>query len=97
MRNKKQIHIYPIYFDISRSREQGRRVPRKLAVQTPSINELEQVASNLDLNYEINAEAKYPRFHWVPTGLLLIKKVEDFNKNVLIKKIATQLKRLRTK
>jgi len=97
MKNKKQIYIYPVYFDVSRSRGQGRRVPKKLAVQTPSINELGQIASSLDLNFEANAEAKYPRFHWVPSGRLLIKKQEDFNKNVLIKKIAIQLKKLRTK
>jgi len=97
MKNKKQIFIYPVYFDVSRSRGQGRRVPRKLAVQTPSINELGQIVSTLGLTAETNLEAKYPRFHWVPSGLLLIKRQEDLNKNAVIRKIAVQLKKSRTK
>ncbi len=97
MKNKKQIFIYPVYFDMSRSRGQGRRVPRKLAVQTPSINELGQIVSTLGLTTETNLEVKYPRFHWVPSGLLLIKRQEDLNKNALIRKIAVQLKKSRTK
>jgi len=97
MRNKKQIYIYPVYFDAGRSREQGRRVQKKLAVQSPSIGELEQIASNLGLTFEVKAEAKYPRFHWVPSGRLLVRKQEEFNKNTLIKRIANQLKKARTK
>ena len=97
MRNKKQFYIYPVYFDSSRSRTEGRRIKKGLAVATPSIEDLAQVATMLGLTFDVNLEAKYPRFWWVPSGRLQIKKQEPYNKNSLIKKMASQLKKLRTK
>ena len=97
MRNKKQIHIYPIYFDANRSRSEGRRVKKQFAVKSPSINDLAQVASALDITFELNLEARFPRYWWIPSGRLLIKKQESINKNTLIKKMASHLKKLHTK
>ncbi len=97
MRNKKQFHIYPVYFDVNRSRTEGRRVKKKAAVKSPSIKDLAQVATQLNLNFEENPDIRYPRYWWIPSGRLLIKKEESMNKNNLIQKIATQLKKLETK
>ncbi|MHA1264486.1 MAG: signal recognition particle subunit SRP19/SEC65 family protein [Candidatus Helarchaeota archaeon] len=97
MRNKRQHHIYPVYFDSKRSWKQGRRVKKKLAVEAPTIQELAQAAAMLDLPMEVNLEVKYPRFWWLPSGRLQIKKQEGMNKNKLIKKLAIQLKKVRGK
>ena len=97
MRNKKQHHIYPVYFDAKRSRSQGRRVKKKLAVESPTIEEVAQAATMVGVDMEINLEAKYPRFWWLPSGRIHVKKQEGVNKNNLIKKIGTQLKKVHKK
>ncbi len=93
MRNKKQHYIYPVYFDSKRSRTQGRRIKKKLAVESPTIQEVAQAAAFLGLDLEVNLEAKYPRFWWLPSGRIHVKKQEGVNKNKIIQKIATQLKK----
>lgn len=97
MRNKKQFHIYPVYFDANRSRSQGRRVKKKLAVKSPLINELAQIATILDQNFEIDLEAKYSRYWWIPSGRLRVNKQGSYNKNSLLKKMASQFKKIRVK
>lgn len=97
MRNKKQYYIYPVYFDAKRSRSQGRRIKKKIAVDAPTIQEIAQAATILDLPFETNLEAIYPRFWWIPSGCLQVKKQESFNKNALIKKLAIQLKKIHAK
>ena len=39
--------VYPIYFDASRSIQDGRRVPKKLAVPNPMAKELAEAAASL--------------------------------------------------
>jgi signal recognition particle subunit SRP19 len=97
MRNKKRFYIYPVYFDANRSRCQGRRVKKAVAVQNPSVAELAEVATMLNLEFEMNLEAKYPRFWWIPSGRLQIKKQETVNKNALVKKMGSQLRKLKNK
>jgi len=98
LRNKKQFFIYPVYFDANRSWSQGRRVKKKLAVQAPSIQEVAQAATILNLDFELNLEAKYPRFWWQPSGRIQVKKQAPFiNKNELLKKMAVQIKKVHVK
>ena len=33
--NKDKIVIWPVYFDASKSRKEGRRIPKKLAIKYP--------------------------------------------------------------
>lgn len=97
MRNKKQYYIYPIYFDGKQSRSQGRRVKKQLAVNSPTIQEVAQAATILEIPFEVNLEVKFPRFCWLPSGRLEVKKQEALNKNSLIKKLAIQLKKIYSK
>jgi len=97
LRNKRQFHIYPVYFDANRSRSQGRRIKKKAAIQNPTIDELAQVATILGLNFEVDLNARYPRFWWLRSGRLKVKKQEPYTKNKLLKKMASQLKKIRAK
>ena len=97
MRNKKEHYIYPVYFDAKRTRSQGRRVKKKFAVESPTIQDVAQAASMVGLDMQINIEAKYPRFWWLSSGRIQVKKQEGLNKNKLIKKIGTQLKKIHKK
>ena len=93
MRKLDKAIIWPIYFDTNRTRKQGRRVPKNLAVQFPKIDELKQAVEKLGLKNEVNLEAHFPKFHWAKTGMLLVEKKEA--KQAIIQKIAKQLVKIK--
>jgi signal recognition particle subunit SRP19 len=81
--------IWPIYFDCNKSRKDGRRVPKNIAVQSPKIAEIKEAADKLGLKNGINLEAHFPKTPWVKTGMLLVEKEEA--KEKIIQKLAKQL------
>ena len=89
-----QAIIWPAYFDISKSRAEGRRVPKNQAIISPKITEIKEAADKLNLQNEINLEARFPKNHWAKTGMLLIEKEEA--KEAIIKKLAKQLLKIRS-
>ncbi len=89
MRKQDKAIIWPAYFDLNKTRKQGRRVPKNIAVQSPKIEEIEEAAKTLGLNHEITLEKGYPRTPWVKAGMLLVQK--QGSKEQVIKKIAKQL------
>jgi signal recognition particle subunit SRP19 len=90
-----QAIIWPVYFDIGKSRAEGRRVPKNQAIISPKIAEIKEAADNLSLQNEINLEARFPKNHWAKTGMLLVEKREA--KEAIIRKLANQLLKIRTR
>ena len=89
MRKLDKFIIWPAYFDSGKTRKEGRRVIKNLAVSSPKINEVEEAANNLDLENEIIPEKGYPKTPWQKTGMLLVEK--DGSKEEIIERIAKQL------
>jgi signal recognition particle subunit SRP19 len=97
MNNMKKLDkaiIWPIYFDASKTRKKGRRVPKNLAVQTPKIQELKEAVDKLGLKNEVNLESHFPKMPWAKTGMLLVEKKEA--KEKIIQKIAKQLVKIKS-
>jgi signal recognition particle subunit SRP19 len=94
MRKQDKAIIWPAYFDQAKTRKEGRRVPKSLAVQSPRIAEITDAAAKLGLKHEVVAEAGYPKTPWAKTGLLLVEK--HGSKEQTIKKIAKQLLKVRS-
>jgi signal recognition particle subunit SRP19 len=94
MRKLDKAIIWPIYFDASKTRKKGRRVPKNLAVQSPKIAEVKEAADKLGLKNEVNLEAHFPKTHWAKTGMLLVEKKEA--KQKIIQKIAKQLVKIKS-
>lgn len=93
MRKQNKIILWSIYFDANKSRSDGRRVPKNLAVSTPKIEELQIAAKRLGLHPEIVPDANYPNFPWVRNGQIIVPKTES--KVQTVKKIARILSDLR--
>ena len=85
--------IWPIYFDATRTRKDGRRVPKTLAFQLPKIDELKLAVDRLGLKNEVRPEAHFPKRPWIKSGMLLVEKKEA--KEKIIQKIAKQLIRIK--
>jgi signal recognition particle subunit SRP19 len=93
MRKQEKAIIWPAYFDSTKTRKKGRRVPKNLAVQSPRIGELQEAAVKLGLHGEIVEEAGYPKNPWSKTGMMLVEK--KASKEQIIRRIAKQLVRIR--
>jgi signal recognition particle subunit SRP19 len=94
MRQQEKIIIWPVYFDSTKTRNGGRRVPRSLAVASPRIQEIKEAAEKLGLNHELVADAGYPKMPWLKAGMILVKKSES--KEQIIAMIAGQLSKMRS-
>jgi signal recognition particle subunit SRP19 len=94
MRKQDKAIIWPAYFDLARTRKEGRRVPKSLAVQSPKIVEIKEAAEKLGLKHEVAMEAGYPKTPWVKTGMMMVEKQGP--KEQIIKKIAKQLLKIRS-
>jgi len=93
MRKQDKAIIWPAYFDSARTRKNGRRVPKSLAVQSPKIQEIKEAAEKLGLKHEVAVETGYPKTPWVKTGMIMVEK--KGSKEQVINRIAKQLLKTR--
>ena len=93
MRKQEKAIIWPVYFDLNKTRKKGRRVAKNIAVQTPKILEIEEAAAKLHLEHEVILEKGYPKTPWLKTGMILIEK--QGSKEQVINKLAKQLLKTR--
>ena len=94
MRKQDKIIMWPVYFDSTKARSEGRRIPKSLGVASPKISEIEDAAKKLGLQYELVPDVGYSKMPWLKTGMILVKKSES--KEQAIKKIAKQLSKIRS-
>jgi signal recognition particle subunit SRP19 len=94
MRKQDKIIIWPAYFDSTKTRGEGRRISKVLAVPSPKITEIKDAAEKLGLECEVVLDAGYPKTPWLKTGMLLVKKSEA--KDEILKKIAKNLQKIRS-
>ena len=94
MRKLDKAIIWPIYFDVNKSRQEGRRIPKSQAVQSPKVAEIKEAADKLGLQNQLNIDAHFPKMPWAKTGMVLVEKNEA--KEAIIKKLATQLVKIKS-
>jgi signal recognition particle subunit SRP19 len=93
MRKQDKAIIWPAYFDQTKTRKNGRRVSKSLAVQSPKILEIQEAAQKLGFKFEVVADKGYPKTPWAKTGMLLVEK--KGSKEQVISRIAKQLLKAR--
>jgi signal recognition particle subunit SRP19 len=94
LRKQDKVIIWPTYFDVAKSREDGRRVPKSIAVASPKIAEVKEAAEKLSLACEVFPDAGYPKSPWLKTGMALVEK--KGSKNQTITMIAKKLANIRS-
>ncbi|WP_214399525.1 signal recognition particle subunit SRP19/SEC65 family protein [Methanocaldococcus lauensis] len=82
--------IWPSYIDKNKSRREGRRVPKNLAIENPCLRDIERSLKKLGLEPKIYREKRYPRQHWEICGCVEV----DYkgNKLKLLKEICKIIK-----
>lgn len=86
--------VWLIYFDASITRRFGRRVPRKLAVEAPTLEELVEACKRLNLSFQMRESARYPRMWWSGRGYVIVDKSKS--KGRLLEALALEIRRLRS-
>lgn len=94
MQKKNQIILWPVYFDSTKTRIEGRKIPKNSAVQSPRIDELEGAVQRLGLQFQTVADAAHSKEPWRKTGLLVVSK--EGTKTQTIRKVAKMLQNIRT-
>jgi signal recognition particle subunit SRP19 len=95
VRKQQKTILWPAYFDVSKTRKEGRRVPKSIAVPSPRIAELQKVAEKLGMKPEVNEDAAHPPTHWQKTGRLWVQR--KGTKTQTLMKIAKELSVFRQK
>ena len=94
LRQQEKIIIWPAYFDSTKTRNDGRRVPKNMAVPSPRIAELKEAAEKLGLPNELVVDVAYPKTPWLKTGMILVKRKGSKGQMVLL--VAKQLLKMRS-
>ncbi len=89
MRKQNKIVLWPVYFDANKTRREGRRVPKKLAIPSPNLDEIQKAVKRTGLQPEMVLDAIHPGSPRQKTGLLVIPKIDS--KVETLRKIAKGL------
>ncbi|MFO8133379.1 MAG: signal recognition particle subunit SRP19/SEC65 family protein [Thermoplasmatota archaeon] len=81
--------LWPLYFDRGVSRQQGRRVPRDMAVKNPSVDDVAAAARKLQLDPEVDADAAHPSRWWQREGRVLVE--QQGSKTGIVRDVAAEL------
>ena len=97
MRSRKPFLIFwPQYFDGKRSRNQGRRLPKKLALDKVTTNDIAKAAKNLGYNAVIEQGYKYSRTWWDDPGRVVLD-AKGKKKSKILLEVAKELRKLQSK
>ena len=86
--------LWPLYFDARRSREDGRRVPRRLAIDAPTVDEIAAAVKGLGLTPTVEKEAMHPSAQGRKDGRVLLK--ANYVKGSVVAKVAEKIKAQRS-
>jgi signal recognition particle subunit SRP19 len=92
-KNNGMIVVWPAYIDSQKSREEGRMVPKSVAVDTPTADEIFETCSELGLAPVLEAAKKMPSASWERPGRVLINKKDK--KLKLLREISLAIQRKR--
>ncbi|TFG08396.1 MAG: signal recognition particle protein Srp19 [Promethearchaeota archaeon] len=97
MRTRKPFLIFwPQYFDAKRSRSDGRRLPKNLAIDKINTKEIAKAAKNLGYHAEIEGNFKYPKAWYEDPGRVVID-TKGKQKSKVILEIAKEIRKIRGK
>ena len=78
--NEGKYVVWPVYFDKSVSRLDGRKVSKKLAVEKPSIENIAKAAKSLGLHPVLEKFTAHPSHPFRREGRILVDKKDAKNK-----------------
>ncbi|MFB6137487.1 MAG: signal recognition particle subunit SRP19 [Halobacteriaceae archaeon] len=87
--------LWPAYFDATKTRGEGRRVPEDLAVPEPTVDEVAEGVRQIGYDAVIERDVAYPRDARETDGRVLVNGADDATKNDLVQATAAYVVALR--
>ncbi|MBE8540480.1 signal recognition particle subunit SRP19/SEC65 family protein [Geoglobus acetivorans] len=84
--------IWTVNIDKKKSRNEGRKIPRRFAVPNVKLDELARACEALGLSYDVE-QKKYPRCWWEEGGRIRVEK--KLKKTELMIRLAEKIKEMR--
>ncbi|MHA1301038.1 MAG: signal recognition particle subunit SRP19/SEC65 family protein [Candidatus Helarchaeota archaeon] len=84
MKRRNKLYFYPIYFDSELTRNHGRRVNKKIAVKSPSLENMAKAAASLGYQFELEPTKAHPKCWW-NKGRIAIVNPSDKKGRILVK------------
>jgi signal recognition particle subunit SRP19 len=69
-----KIVVWPANIDSKKTRREGRKIPKKLAVESPKLEEIIEAARKLGLNPAAVPHAALPKEWWNKTGYVIVER-----------------------
>ncbi|OFX15409.1 hypothetical protein A3K71_00175 [archaeon RBG_16_50_20] len=85
--------IWPANLDSTKSREEGRKLAKGLAVQAPRLEEINEAATRLSLEAEVAAGKSRPRSWWEKGGYVILPKNDA--RTTMLRSLASEIKKIR--
>ncbi len=95
LKKKDKLVLWPAYFDSTKTRLEGRRVPKNLGVPTPKLIELQEAVKQANFEPEVIVDAKHPSVPWQKTGIILVPKGDS--KTQILRRVAERLFKVRNR
>jgi signal recognition particle subunit SRP19 len=89
MRKQDKFIMWPAYFDQGKTRNQGRKIPKNLALPAPRLDEIQRAAARLGLKPEIVSDVAYSAAPWLKTGMVMVDK--KGSKLEIVRRIAKEV------
>ena len=86
------IILWPTYFDLKKSRDEGRRVPRKLGVDNPNVEDIYKAVKKLGYKAKMETDRSHPGTPTGHEGRVLVDKT-GVKKTELIALVAAEMKK----
>lgn len=93
LKDKDKLIVWPVYLDATKSRGEGRILPLKESVKSPTLKEIEKAASELSLAPMVEMDKAYPKSWWSTDGRVLVNKKGP--KSIVVKQIAQKINKTR--
>lgn len=91
MKKDKRWVVWPSYFDAELKRKQGRRVNRKDAVESPTVQMISGALSAMGVEHEVDDSASYPSRWYRKEGRVFVD--SRMRKRELLKSICEKMKK----
>ncbi len=86
--------IYPEYFDKDKTRNEGRRVPKKYSISSPELNEISKLLKEFDIPNMKEDHKAHPSTWYEKNGRIIINK-QDMTKQKFLKQLGKKLRERR--
>ncbi len=90
-KEKGKMILWVQYFDHDLTQREGRRLPKKMALASPKVDEIQRTARELGYSAIIDPDLAYPRHWWKKTGRVVIDGANKPKREVILE-IASRIK-----